>query len=227
MFVQRWTTRLLAVAGLFTGAAALRADETVRLVLSADNSAPTVILGKESIEADTLDARWGGGHFHGGFHGRFHGGFHGHVFHRGFHGHGFSGGFYGRGFYGGFYAYRPSFVYSYGGYSSFYYYPSYSCYPISQTVTTVTPSVALSIRPATPIMPPADAPPSQLQTLPRPMPEDGTYPYDGGPRAPVPMPKADPTKGAPQKTVPLEGRPVSLPAEKPVAKYVYRAYGEK
>jgi hypothetical protein len=57
---------------------------------------------------------------------------------------------------------------------------------------------------------------------------DDTYPYDGGPRNPVPQPgNNDPAPSAtPKRTVPLEGKPVSLPA--PVAKtqFAYPAYGE-
>jgi hypothetical protein len=233
MFVRRWATRLLAVAGLLTSAVAAQAGETVRLVLPANSDAPTLTLGNASADADTLDVRWGGGHFHGGYARGFHGGFYG-GYARGFHGGFYGGGVAYRGYYGFRASYSTGYAYypGYYGYSTYYYYPSYSCYPISQPVVTVTPSIALNIRPATPIMPPADAPPAQLQTLPRPVPavpNDGTYPYDGGPRVPVPMPQVEPApaKTAPRPTVPLEGRPVSLPAEKTVKKYVYRAYGEK
>jgi hypothetical protein len=66
-------------------------------------------------------------------------------------------------------------------------------------------------------MPPADAGPAP----------GGTYPYDGGPRVPVPMPQMQPAPtngpGTPA-TVPSDGRVVSLPA-KP-AKLTYPAYGE-
>jgi hypothetical protein len=54
---------------------------------------------------------------------------------------------------------------------------------------------------------------------------DGTYPYDGGPSSPVPNPKATPVpQSAPQRSVPLEGRAVSLP--KSATKWAYPAYGE-
>src|SRR5262249_35804772 len=54
---------------------------------------------------------------------------------------------------------------------------------------------------------------------------NGTYPYDGGPKNAVPNPQETaPPTGAPQRTVPLEGRTVSLP--KPAAKWAYPAYGE-
>jgi hypothetical protein len=48
---------------------------------------------------------------------------------------------------------------------------------------------------------------------------DGTYPYDGGPSNPVPMPK---TQTAPNLTEPLE-RKVSVPAAE--KKYAFSAYG--
>jgi hypothetical protein len=55
--------------------------------------------------------------------------------------------------------------------------------------------------------------------------QNGTYPYDGGPKVPVPNSKeATPPTSAPQRTVPLEGRTVSLP--KAAAKWAYPAYGE-
>jgi len=59
-----------------------------------------------------------------------------------------------------------------------------------------------------------------------------TFPYDGGPRVVAPSLEAAPTPrliqpAAPQPTVPLEGRPVSLPAVKPATKFAYPAYGEE
>lgn len=72
--------------------------------------------------------------------------------------------------------------------------------------------------------------PSRIEAVPSPSiivpPVDGTYPYDGGPVIPVPMPGSAPapTK-APAATVPLDGRLVSIPA--PSNKYQYLAYGEK
>jgi hypothetical protein len=55
--------------------------------------------------------------------------------------------------------------------------------------------------------------------------QNGTYPYDGGPKVPAPNSReATPPTGAPERTVPLEGRTVSLP--KTTAKWAYPAYGE-
>jgi hypothetical protein len=58
------------------------------------------------------------------------------------------------------------------------------------------------------------------QQLPR---EDGTFPYNGGPQQVVPTPQDTAPSSAP-RTVPLEGRSVSLPKAK--AKWTYPAYGE-
>ena len=57
--------------------------------------------------------------------------------------------------------------------------------------------------------------------------EDGTFPYDGGPSSPVPMPKADPVPSRdPVRPAPKpEDRIVSLPA--PTTQLAYPAYGEK
>jgi hypothetical protein len=55
-----------------------------------------------------------------------------------------------------------------------------------------------------------------------------SYPYDGGPSNPVPWPGPAPQiKPAPQKTVPLEGTPISYPAPSTAGRYVYPAYGEQ
>lgn len=61
---------------------------------------------------------------------------------------------------------------------------------------------------------------------------NGTFPYDGGPQQVVPNPQAAPNPPdvstppakAPRRTVPLEGRSVSLPKAAP--KWTYPAYGE-
>jgi hypothetical protein len=56
-------------------------------------------------------------------------------------------------------------------------------------------------------------------------PSDGTFPYDGGPTNPVPNLKdTPPSSTTPPRTVPLEGRSVSLPKATP--KWTYPAYGE-
>ena len=112
--------------------------------------------------------------------------------------------------YGGYYPGYYGIGYGYGGY-----YPGfYGC-------TGVTGSVYTLAAPSSGYVQPSYAAPSSPQ-MPR---DDGTYPYDGGPTTPVPDPKATPAPTAePQRTVPLEGRSVSLP--RPATKWAYPAYGE-
>ncbi|HEY7330088.1 MAG TPA: hypothetical protein VH592_20800 [Gemmataceae bacterium] len=69
-----------------------------------------------------------------------------------------------------------------------------------------------AVQPGAPNMPPAQ---------PR---NDGTFPYDGGPNSPVPNPKEAAPSSTP-RSVPLEGRAVSLPKAAP--KWTYPAYGER
>ena len=74
------------------------------------------------------------------------------------------------------------------------------------------------------------------EQLPPPVPRDSTYPYDGGPANPVPMPRAEPgSTSAPRyfHIAPLEDLHVSLPNETKVekesvqGKFSYPAYGEQ
>jgi len=193
-----------------------------------------------------------GGFHHGGFHsgfhhGGFHNGFHHGGFHNGFRHVGFHNGF-NRGFNRSFYSfgYRPYFYgyrnfyypryygygyggYGYGGYgyySPYYYTPSYyyysplCSYPISITTSTLNGSLG-SYSPVMPLAP--------ENGTPAPPPGgggDGTFPYDGGPTNPVPMPKADPVPSRdPVRPAPKpEGRIVSLPGS---TQFAYPAYGEK
>ncbi len=53
---------------------------------------------------------------------------------------------------------------------------------------------------------------------------DGTFPYDGGPQQVVPNPRDTPPSSTTPRSVPLEGRSVSLPKAAP--KWSYPAYGE-
>lgn len=67
--------------------------------------------------------------------------------------------------------------------------------------------------------------PAGAEPAPPQVPSDGTYPYDGGPKAPASEPETAPApKRIQQRTVPLEGRSVSLP--KSGGKWTYPAYGE-
>ena len=196
-------------------------------------------------------SRGGGFHhsgFHSGFHnGGFHNGFHHNGFHHnGFHHNGFNRSFFFAGFRPSFYGYRnfyspyyyPRYSLYAGGYGYdygygyrpsyyyappvYYYYPSCS-YPISLTTTTFS-----AYSPVMPLAPQDGGPVPGGGPVPRPGGvEDGTYPYDGGPASPVPMPKADPVPSRdPVRPTPKpEGRIVSLPAS--TTSFAYPAYGEK
>ena len=230
MRARTWASGLLALSGLCFGPSAGRAADTVKLVLPARDDVPAVALGKTDIGADTIDARYGvrvgayrGGSYRGGFGGGFH--YAGYRY----------GSFYRYGDrYGAFYRYPR---YNYGGYpyyASSYYYPYY--YPSSAYYYTPAPFYCPISAAAVPLMPPADGynlPPAQ-ETLPppAPVPPGGTFPYDGGPRVPMPMPGVEPAPfGVPPRgvtpTVPLDGRPVSLQVRSTTApKWTYPAYGE-
>lgn len=225
----------------------VRADDTVRLGLN--SSAPTLTLGGGK-DADIIDVHGHGGfgHFggYGGYRGGYYGGYGGY---RSYYGGGYGGGYgsYYPRYYGGYSSYY--YPRSYGGYSSYYSYPRYyggygaygSYYPsyygsygayggyysrpsfyfgissgnCGANIVTLPlqPNSSAQVVPSNPV--PATPPATK----------DGTYPYDGGPDRPVPMPKVEPEGTQfPKQTVPAEGRPVSLPAK---SKYVFPAYGEQ
>jgi hypothetical protein len=74
-------------------------------------------------------------------------------------------------------------------------------------------------------MPPATGPEETLPA-PRPAPKNQTYPYDGGPANPVPIPQAEPAPGRKAGVAPApEARLVGI--ETKAAKYSYQAYGQK
>ncbi|MFO0968177.1 MAG: hypothetical protein U0793_21690 [Gemmataceae bacterium] len=196
---------------------------------------------------------YGGGHYgHVGHYGGY--GHYGHGFYGGRYGFGYGYGYrsYYRPYYASYYRpyyyssyYYPSYYYPYSYYPSYYvdpgyYYGGYYT-PCSTTVVATAPTVTLraGVAPATyappsygtptygtptygtptygtrpgPLMPPADSP-------------DGTYRYDGGPMAPMPLPSdTPPTVDPARPTLPRDGRFVSLPATK--APIAYPAYGER
>ena len=139
--------------------------------------------------------------------------------------------------YNSFYYARPSYNYGYAyyrpyyGYSNYYYAPPvyyspsyYSPYywcPIGDSAPAM--PYAASAQPIYTVLRSGDSAPPALLPYPKPYVDNAvpgaTYPYDGGPQNPVPMPGAQP-----QRTVPLEGKAVSLPRSEP--KYTYPAYGE-
>jgi hypothetical protein len=59
-------------------------------------------------------------------------------------------------------------------------------------------------------------------------PADGTFPYDGGPANPVPLPKADPNATPPANPTRIAtDLPISLKPKTATTPYKYKAYGEK
>lgn len=248
---------LALAAGLALTPAARAGDDVIRLALP-DSSDVRDLGGRaDDLSADVLEAgygyrggyRGGFGGYRGGFYGGYRGGFGGGYysgFRGGYYG-GFRGGYYGgyRGFYGGYYGgYRPfvsgyGFGYGvgYGGYGGY-----YGCsdvggadvYPVCSPRTVV-------VRPATTYyVQPAQPQPQNPQPLPAPTPvmpradEGGTFPYDGGPKAPVPMPQSfDEARPAllPRATPLAAETLVSLkpqqPEQKKSGKWTFPAYGEQ
>jgi hypothetical protein len=240
--LRKWfAAGALAAAGVLALASGARAGDVQTLKLT--DKTPTLSLVGDRDDADTVDVRGHGGFHGGGFHNSFHGGgfhnsFHG-GFNRGFYG--FNRGFYGfnRGFYGGYRGFYGGYRGFYGGYYNPYYYssyyyappvyyysaPSYYVDPCYSLGGSYAPTVSLTIDRA-PIVGRTIIETDPTTPAPPPLPRaDDNYPYDGGPRQPVPMPKADPAPIAtPPVTAPLEGRAVSLPLKLP--KLPYPAYGE-
>jgi hypothetical protein len=190
--------------------------------------------------------RGGYGGYRGGFYGGYRGGYGGYGY-RGFGYAGYRGYGYGWGGYRGWGGYGWGGWGGWGGLYTPYYYPYYygspiiytsPVYysPISTSSLTVTPPISLGIGANQPggnslnAVPPGFNPYDQQQP---PMQGDPTFPYDGGPRLPVPMPKTNEVGAPPAPTgspapprLPLEGRTVSLPAQqKP--QFTYPAYGDK
>jgi len=248
----KWfTAGLLAAVGVLAWAVPSRAGDVVRLNMV--NNAPTQNLVDDGQGADTIRTwhrgfGWGGRGFGwGGYRGFGWGGYRGFGW-GGYRGLGWGG--YGLGYrglgYGGFYRpyygfggfYRPFYGYGLGsglgigyglggiGYGGFYpgFGYGYGFGPCAGTTASV---YTLSIPVATlgtPLNGAAQQP--YVDVNPPQAPADaGTYPYDGGPRTPAPNSKeATPPTSTPKRTVPLEGRSVSLP--KPAGKWAYPAYGE-
>ncbi len=241
----RWfAAGVLAAVGVLAWAVPSRAGDVVRL--NGVGDAPARNLVDDGRGADTIRTwhrgfGWGWGGYRGfgwgwggyglGYRGFGWGGFYRPYFYnsyfyrpyfyRPFYGYGFGyglgyglGGFglgYGLGGfgYGGFY---PGFGIGYGGLFA----------PCAGTTANV---YTLSIPTATLGTPLSGAPQPRSTDLnpPQAPRDDGTYPYDGGPKAPNTK-EATPPAGTPRRTVPMEGRTVSLP--KPAAKWAYPAYGE-
>jgi len=203
------------------------------------------------------------GGYYGGYRGGSYGGYRGYGY-AGYRGGYYGGyrGYYGgyRGYYGGYRGYyRPYYsgYYGYGyssyGYSSPYYYGGYGYYGCSLTdfdtadlYPVCSRRVIVQVTPSYPVRPSYQVQPSQ-EVLPNPSPvpqqqlpppdDDGTYPYDGGPKSPVPMPPqsfddARPTQiphGKLQRGETLVSLNPKQAQEKTSSsgKWNYPAYGEK
>jgi len=204
-----WAAAAVVAAGLVAAPSA-RAGDLFHLALPAgDAPAQTLVL---KGDAETVAAGWRG-------------------YHRGY-GYGYyRPRSYGYSYYRYPYRYpRYSFSFGYGYAPPVYYYPRPSyCYPMSVGVETYSlPGGNVSYSVTRPMA-------NDAEPVPPPQPRERTFPYDGGPDKPVPMPKADPgpTK-APRYffTPPLDELKVSLPAEKAAeepakGKFAYPAYGEE
>ena len=70
-------------------------------------------------------------------------------------------------------------------------------------------------------------PPAVAQPMAPPVAPGGTFPYDGGPANPVPLPKADPNAAPPADPTTATDLPISLKPKPAAPQYKYKAYGEK
>jgi hypothetical protein len=187
------------------------------------------------------------GGYYGGYRGGYRGGYGGYRY-GGYYGY---GGYRYRGYgYGGYYpyygyAYYPSYSYYYPSYS--YYSPGYSYDPYSYGDYQGIADNGVVVRPSAsvPYYSQSRTYNSQprLETLPNPYPspapqqmpraDEGTFPYDGGPKDPVPMPQSSeevkPTVIPYGKLYPNETLVSLKPKaeEKTSGKWNYPAYGEK
>jgi hypothetical protein len=183
--------------------------------------------------------RGGYGGYRGGYYGGYRGGYYG-GYRGGYYG-GYRGGYYGGYGYGGYspyyagYSYYPSYNYGYyapGAYSYNYGYGSVYVSPCSSVASATrppyspSPSYSLrpnpSVNPGPTVTPPTLPPPTENKGNP------GSYQYNGGPKDPVPMPRADENPmSLPRKPRITEDIPVSTAVkDAKTGKWVYPAYGE-
>ncbi|MGL4549822.1 MAG: hypothetical protein ACRC33_01435 [Gemmataceae bacterium] len=210
-------------------------------------------LETETVEAGYRGYRggWGGyrggyGGWGGGYRGGYYAGYRGWGGYGGWGGYragyyggyrGFYGGYYGPRYSGGYYSYAPSYYSSYPSFYSSYSYPVVSSYyyysPCAMVTAAPATTMEYRIAPSTPApAPAAPAPSAPVLPAPKgtvpPMPNaDGTFPYNGGPTLPVPMPEGgEEASVLPRVPTPIIDRVVSLKAEPATGKFVYPAYGE-
>jgi hypothetical protein len=260
--LSKYLAVCLALSGLLLTSSAMAGENVIRLA-SPDSDANTLNLlaTDDDLDADTIDVqRWGRGGYRGGYGYR---GF-GYGGYRGYYG-GYRPYYYGyRPFYYGYRPYYYNYYRPYYGYyrpyyyNSYYYnsywpyywgisYPSYSFglsigysgyYPIwgRSAVTR-----SLVIQPSPSYAEPSQPDESLPGTTPQPqMPkaDEGTYPYDGGPMNPVPVPMQEARPSiVPYAELHPEERFVSLTPDAPTllnvksepktGKWNYPAYGEK
>jgi hypothetical protein len=198
--------------------------------------------------------------YYGGYRGyAYYGGYRGYYGYPGYYGYAsyypsYYGGYY-SGYYGGGYGYAP--VYAYYGSSTFVTPCCDNPSPVVSVRITPVPGVVERVietpRTTVPPTPPTTVPPEPGTTVPptttppmppvkdgvpppmRVIPSEGTFPYDGGPRDPVPMPKLEDSPAGTSSSMVIrpdfrvvhytEGKPLTKPAEK--GKWVYPAYGEE
>jgi len=177
----------------------------------------------------------GGGGYRGGYHGGYHGGYRGGYYggyrggyyggYRGYYGgyggyRGYYGGYgYGRPYYGGYYnSYYPSVYYQPYYYSPAYYSSYYPCIGESAPIVTLAQNAYSA--------PQGHVSQNQSNYAPAPYSEavplpggNSTFPYDGGPSSPIPLPAPNPIQpgqkvGDPNRgIIPFDGKLVSLPNE--------------
>jgi len=227
MMRRCWTLAgMLILAG---GTQLAQGDDTVRLGTKVSDSKATTL--SYDGHSDTLLTRGvrGGGGFYGGYRGGYRGGYGVGYRGYGYGGYGYGGYGYGGygwgGYYGGYYApvYYPRVYVA----PVYYYTPTYY-YPVSGTVAGGTPVNTLRpvyVAPSQDQLPQGSAQPSG----------NGTFPYDGGPTNPIPLPKngEDQPMYQPVPKLPAgDGRLVYIPSapQTPAATgssgFAYPAYGD-
>jgi hypothetical protein len=217
-------------------------------------------LAAENVEAYYRGGYGYRGGFYGGYRG-FYGGYRGYYggyraayYHRPYY-----GGYYGyRPYYSSFY-YRPyysgyggygygGYGYGYGGYGGYGGYPSYygggyycisdvggaGVYPVCspRSVVVVRQPTTYGVQPLQPGLQTQPRDPAPIPQMPRA--DDGTFPYDGGPKVPVPMPEASEDarpalvpRVRPQADETVVSLKPRLVEEKKSGKWNFPAYGEQ
>jgi hypothetical protein len=246
------TAAAAGLAALLLGGQVARAqDDTVRLGTNVQSK--TNVLSYDGVSETTLmrgargfvGGRGGFVGHHGGYYGGYRGGYYGGYRNNfrvnvGFYGGGYGG--YG-GYYGGYYSpYYSSYYSPYNyGYSPYiysspayyapycaptvYYTPTYSTYVVSG-VQGGQQQPPAAYRPAAQVIPVQPTPLIPMKPA-----DGGTYPYDGGPANPVPLPKDGQSYYQPGNGGTGDGRLVGLPVGQKFApqtsgNFAYPAYGD-